>query len=171
MSRTYSVTEPHPSVAKDAYLGSGRGGAGNYAHYTPATLTAGPNATGPAALIDLTRPTARPQRTVFAGRGGAGNMYKSHTPRINSPEPAIFQFDEELLKRRSSPAPIFHFGRGGAANFVDETKAGTAGKPTGRTGSTGSAASVSSERSGAGSSVRRSMEGAFGKLARRVSKD
>lgn len=162
MSRSYSVTEPHPSVVKGAYLGSGRGGAGNYVHYSDATLTSGPNATGPPARVELTRPKV--QRTVFAGRGGAGNMYKSSRAHY-SPEPEVFQFDEELMKRRESvPAPMYHIGRGGAANFVVE-------KPNAnRMNSTASVASVSSERS-TSSSVRRSVEGAFSKLSKRLSKN
>ncbi|KAK5120738.1 hypothetical protein LTR85_006096 [Meristemomyces frigidus] len=162
MSRNYSVTEPHPSVVKGAYIGSGRGGAGNYSHYSDVTLTAGANATGPAARIELTRPT-QAQRTVFTGRGGAGNKFKPS--RVNSPEPEVFQFDEDMMKRRESLAPMYHIGRGGAANFVDESK-----PKTSRTLSTGSAGSVNSDRS-TGSSVRRSVEGVFGKLARRLPKN
>ena len=163
MPRNYSVTEPHPSVAK-GYFGSGIGGAGNYQKYSPSTLTPGPNATGPAARVELTRPQA--PRVVLSGRGGAGNSRRYQAP--TSPEPEIFQFDEEMMKQRGTVAPIYHFGRGGGGNFIDERKPSGAG----RAGSvdSGSAASVSSDRSRS-SSVRRKMDGAFGKLAKVLSKN
>ncbi|EMC92134.1 hypothetical protein BAUCODRAFT_27483 [Baudoinia panamericana UAMH 10762] len=151
MSRNLSVTEPHPSVVRSSgYIGSGRGGAGNYRLYSSETLTNGPNATGPAARVSLTKPF---KRTVLAGRGGAGNRVTEHDEQI-------FQFDEDMLKRRESAAPIYHVGRGGAANWVDET---TLNPRTERTASTDSRASVKSDGS-ASSSVRRSMEGALGRL-------
>jgi len=78
-------------------------------------------------------------------------------------EETMFQFDEEMVKRRESQAPVYHIGRGGAANFIDETKPKTT-----RMGSTDSTASVNSDHSTG--SVRRSMEGAFGRLSRKLSK-
>jgi len=83
----------------------------------------------------------------------------------HSPEPEIFQFDEEMVKRRENAAPTYHIGRGGAANFVDERNPGMS-----RMCSGGSTASVTSDKSTA-SSVRRSMEGAFGRLTRTFSKN
>ncbi|KAK5133517.1 hypothetical protein LTR08_007654 [Meristemomyces frigidus] len=162
MARNYSVTEPHPSVATGAaYIGSGIGGAGNYKHYTLANLTPGPSASGPAARVELTRPHAR---TVLSGRGGAGN---SRRFKANSPEPAVFQFDEELMKQRGTVAPIYHFGRGGGGNFVDERK--SSGADRNGSSDADSAASITSDRS-TSSSVRRTMEGAFGKLNKVLSK-
>jgi len=158
-SRNLSVVEPHPSVVKSgAYIGSGIGGAGNIRRYDSTALSSGPDATGPAsALASISRPSQK--RVVASGRGGAGNMFRP------TEEPSIFQFDEELVKRRESAAPMYHIGRGGAANFIDETK-----PKANRMNSIDSAASVNSDRSTA-SSVRRSMEGAFSKLARRTTKN
>ena len=161
MPRNYSVTEPHPSVAK-GYFSSGIGGAGNYKHYSPSTLTPGPNATGPAARVQLTRPQV--PRVMLSGRGGAGNSRKYQAP--TSPEPEIFQFDEEMMKQRGTVAPVYHFGRGGGGNFVDERK--TSGAKRTASIDSGSAASVSSERS-TSSSVRRTMEGAMGRLSKVLS--
>lgn len=161
MSRTYSVTEPHPSVVKGGYIGTGRGGAGNYKHYKSSELSAGPSATGPAARVTLPQPETR---NVAAGRGGAGNMFRATPPAFEA-EQRVFQFDEEMVKRREAAAPMYHIGRGGAANFVDETK-----PRANRMGSTDSTASISSERS-TGSSVRRSVEGAFGRMTRKLSKN
>jgi len=158
-SRNLSVVEPHPSVVKSgAYIGSGIGGAGNIRRYDSTALSSGPDATGPAsALASISRPSQK--RVVASGRGGAGNMFRP------TEEPSIFQFDEELVKRRESAAPMYHIGRGGAANYVVDD-----GKPrTQRMGSSDSSASINSDRS-AGSSVRRSMEGAFGRLQRKLGK-
>jgi len=157
MPFNFSLTEPHPSVVKSGgYIGSGRGGAGNYMRYTSTDVSEGPNATGPAARVFLTK-TA--QRTVPSGRGGSGNMF---TP--SEADAAMFQFDEELVKRRESAAPTYHIGRGGAANWVDERDPRTQ-----RVNSTDSTGSVNSDRS-TSSGVRRSLEGAFGRLHRKVSK-
>lgn len=155
MSRNVSVTEPHPSVARrpGGFIGSGRGGAGNYQSYKPTDLTEGPSATGPAARISLRQPAPR---AVKVGRAGAGNIFP---PRQS--EERVFQFDEELVKKREHAASVYHIGRGGQGNLIDETKPRTQ-----RTGSSGSTSSVESDRS----SVRRSVEGAFGRLQRKISK-
>lgn len=159
MPGNYSVVEPHPSVVNHGgYIGSGIGGAGNYKHYNRSELTSGPTATGPPARIPLSKP--QQTRVVPSGRGGAGNMRRMPT----SPEPEMFQFDEEMMKQREAVAPTYHIGRGGAANFVNEMNPRAK-----RVGSTDSSISVNSDRSDA-SSVRRSMEGAFGKLTRKLSK-
>ncbi|KAK1070888.1 hypothetical protein LTR12_007139 [Friedmanniomyces endolithicus] len=162
-TRTHSVVEPHPSVVKSSsnYIGSGRGGAGNYQRYHSSALSSGPNASGPAALTPNLN-TPKP-RVVPAGRGGAGNMmFRSSAHE----EPNIFQFDEELIKRRESAAPVYHIGRGGAANWGGESKAPWTAE---RKGSSDSGASVYSDGS-SGREGRRSLEGAFGRLQRRLTK-
>ncbi|KAK5108690.1 hypothetical protein LTR62_008095 [Meristemomyces frigidus] len=157
MPRNLSVIEPHPSyVRQSSYIGSGRGGAGNYAKYASNEISTGPDATGPASLHTATKP---PQRRVISGRGGAGNMF---TP--SQSETAMFQFDEEMAARRAHVAPTYHVGRGGAANWVDESKPVTQRKV-----SMDSAASVHSDKSAA-SSVRRSIGDALGHFQRRISK-
>jgi len=113
-SRNYSITEPHPSVPATNYIHAGRGGAGNIARLNPKGVTSGPDASGPAARVALQVPTASSYFT--AGRGGAGNMHRDK-------ERAIFSFDEELERQRKMmehQAPIYHVGRGGAGNLVDE---------------------------------------------------
>jgi hypothetical protein len=77
-------------------------------------------------------------------------------------ERAMFSFDEELQQQerlRSQQAPVYHVGRGGAGNLVDEMKP--------RSQRTNSASSSSS--SGSKEGVRRSLEGAWGKVTRMVS--
>jgi hypothetical protein len=157
MSRNYSVTEPHPSVPQSGtfVLGSGIGGAGNYKRYTNTELTSGPSAQGPPSRITLNRAPSSQRSTVRVGRGGAGN-YVAKTPEA---EQAMFQFDEEMHARRDQ-APVYHIGRGGAANFVK------ASKPSPQR-VTSDASSVSSGSSAG--SARRSIEGAIGKFARKLS--
>ncbi|KAK1087060.1 hypothetical protein LTR33_001248 [Friedmanniomyces endolithicus] len=162
-TRTHSVVEPHPSVVKSSsnYIGSGRGGAGNYQRYPSSALSSGPNASGPAALTPNLGST--PKRLVVpAGRGGAGNMFRAST----HDEPNIFQFDEELIKRRESAAPVYRIGRGGAANWGGDCKVPWTAE---RKGSSDSSASVYSDGS-SGREGRRSLEGAFGRLQRRLTK-
>jgi hypothetical protein len=72
----------------------------------------------------------------------------------------MFQFDEEMHARRENQAPVYHIGRGGAANFVNE------GKPSNQRQAS-DASSVSSGSSAG--SARRSIEGAFGKFTRKLS--
>lgn len=105
MSRIF---EPHPTVPqKGGYIGGGRGGAGNFKKYKGDELTQGAIATGPASLAPLTRPTVK--RIVPSGRGGAGNM-------VLESEESIFQFDEDMAKKRDIEAPVYRIGRGGAGN-------------------------------------------------------
>lgn len=157
MSRQFSVTEPHPSVGKTgAYISGGRGGAGNFRRYQAAELTAGTNATGPAARLSLNKSAPR---TVTVGRGGAGNLHTAP-----STEEPIFQFDEEIsIARRESQAPIYHIGRGGAANWVDENRARNV-----RPGSSSSITSTTSNASTDG--AKRSFDNAIGKLQRTFSR-
>ena len=74
----------------------------------------------------------------------------------------MFSFDEELQQQerlRSQQAPVYHVGRGGAGNLVDEMKP--------RSQRTNSASSISSNGSKEG--VRRSIEAAWGKVTKMVS--
>ena len=160
MSRSLSVTEPHPSVpTSGAYLYGGRGGAGNFKRYKGNEVTQGPSATGPASRISLTKPFKR-QSAQPTGRGGAGNMFKA--PEA---EERVFQFDEEMVKRRELQAPVYHIGRGGAANFVDERQQDLS--RTERVNSSDSDSSASSD--GSLRSNARRLEDTFSKLSRKFS--
>ena len=79
----------------------------------------------------------------------------------------MFSFDEELqreemIKENMSKAPIYHIGRGGAGNAVNEME------PKG--GRNGSAASVSSNGSSVSERTRRSFGEVFRTLSRTISK-
>jgi hypothetical protein len=118
MPINYAVTEPHPSIPKSgAYIGGGRGGAGNIRRYQANEITNGQTATGPASRITLSRPFSK-RNVVVAGRGGAGNMVNIST---DHPEDRIFQFDEDMLQSREHVSPVYHIGRGGAGNCVHES--------------------------------------------------
>jgi len=145
-SRNYSITEPHPSIPATHYFHSGRGGAGNVAHVNPKNVTSGPDASGPASRVTIQTPT--PSSYFAAGRGGAGNMHREK-------ERAIFSFDEELerqTKLMEHQAPVYHVGRGGAGNLVDEM-----GEKRRQSRSSNSSTSSSE-------SVRHSMDAAWNKV-------
>lgn len=112
MSRL-SVTEPHPSAPKAGYISAGIGGAGNFKRYKPEEVSKGPDATGPASRVPLSKPT---KRVVLSGRGGAGNFHSSRH------EESIFQFDEEMVRKRDVSAPVYHVGRGGSGNIFASQK-------------------------------------------------
>jgi len=152
---SYHITEPHPSVPASHYYYAGRGGAGNVTRVNPKNVTNGANATGPASLVKLPAP---PAGSLFtSGRGGAGNMHREK-------ERAMFSFDEELAQQerlREHAAPVYHVGRGGAGNLVDEMHPRAQ-----RHNSASSNMSSESERDG----VRRSLEGAWHRVSRNFSR-
>lgn len=153
---SYSITEPHPSVPKSYYMHSGRGGAGNYSQVNPEKITAGQSASGPASIRPL-KP-ASPNSYFASGRGGAGNIHREK-------ERAIFSFDEELEWQRrmtEHQAPIYHVGRGGAGNLVDEVRP--------RMDSRSSASSTSSAGSNFNDRVRDSVDGAWNRIRGSFSK-
>jgi len=107
----YTVTEPHPTVAKNAYTHSGRGGAGNFFR-APATT----DSTGVPTTI--TAPSASKSTRFYSGRGGAGNAHASA-------ERPVLSFDEEFSRAeiREKTSTLTHVGRGGAGNVFGSTTA------------------------------------------------
>lgn len=160
-TRNYSITEPHPSVPASNYYLSGRGGAGNMTRVSAKSVSAGPNATGPAARVAI--PVVSNDAYFAAGRGGAGNM-------IREKERAIFSFDEELERQSrllDNQAPIYHVGRGGAGNVDGSLEAARrlSLSSAARRASHSSAGSTSSAES-----VRRSMDSAWSRVRGVVSR-
>ncbi|KAF2175722.1 hypothetical protein K469DRAFT_609684 [Zopfia rhizophila CBS 207.26] len=152
---SYHITEPHPSVPASNLYHSGRGGAGNITRVNPKNITSGPNASGPASLIKLSPPPANALFT--SGRGGAGNVHREK-------ERAMFSFDEELAQQerlREHAAPVYHIGRGGAGNYVDEMHPRTS-----RQNSASSNSSSDNEAHG----VRQSLEGAWHRVSKQFSR-
>jgi hypothetical protein len=135
---------------------SGRGGAGNYSQVNPEKITSGQSASGPASIRPL-KP-ASPNSYFASGRGGAGNIHREK-------ERAIFSFDEELEWQRrmtEHQAPIYHVGRGGAGNLVDEMRP--------RMDSRSSTSSTSSAGSNLNDRVRGSVDGALNRIRSSFSK-
>ena len=109
-STVIHLTEPHPSIPKTNTIRYGRGGAGNYASTTSPSSTS--------KLLTIPPPSSSSSLQKFtSGRGGAGNVHLAS-------ERAMFSFDEELERQRLAEAPIYHVGRGGVGNAVDERNPG-----------------------------------------------
>ncbi|KAI1402505.1 hypothetical protein F4819DRAFT_454161 [Hypoxylon fuscum] len=124
----FTITEPHPTVQKDSFMHSGRGGAGNYFR-APATT--------PASGV-ATQPTTAPQTTgrFHSGRGGAGNAH------VSASKP-VLSFDEEFAHQSHiEQKPVGYVGRGGAGNVY-----GAAGASAARKGSDASSQHSSSSTS------------------------
>lgn len=166
----YTITEPHPSVAQNSYIHSGRGGAGNFLR---APLTTAPSGVPTPVVVplqptasrgSLTSTSSTASRFYYSGRGGAGNAHAA----IERP---VLSFEEEYNARARrgeepeaeeaiitmSPTLASHghlVGRGGAGNFAGKKK---------RSGSSSSssAASSASGRSGGSVGWRRRLSNLF----------
>ena len=151
-SRSYSIVEPHPSARSNAYIHTGRGGAGNFTR-APASVTRGSDASGPASRLPPTSLSSQNSNKPFTtGRGGAGNI---HPPS----ERAIFSFDEELERQLSQDrhaAPVYHVGRGGAGNVHFNSSQQMSRK---HSDDSASAKSTSSAESGADNATRKVVNG------------
>ncbi|KAL2118463.1 hypothetical protein VTJ04DRAFT_8123 [Mycothermus thermophilus] len=148
MAGVYTITEPHPTVPKNSYVHSGRGGAGNYFR-APKTTPA----EGVAKTISNTSTSSKSGTTRFhSGRGGAGNAHEA-AARIP------LNFDEEFARAeaRDKAAHLGHVGRGGAGNvFVSEDGYGD-GESLRRRPSGSSDGSARSSLSGIWNKVRNSI--------------
>lgn len=108
---SYTINEPHPTVATNAPVHYGRGGAGNFLRAPVTTPSAG-----------VSQPASPPKSSTtryYSGRGGAGNAQKSASRHALS-------FDEEyqaaLAHEKISHAGS-HVGRGGAGNVHRDSAA------------------------------------------------
>jgi hypothetical protein len=110
----YTVTEPHPTVSKDAYTHSGRGGAGNFFRAPQTT---------PAAGVATTSKVLPPSTGRFySGRGGAGNAHAAA-------DRPVMSFDEQYqLQRLVEEKPAGYVGRGGAGNFYASSTSGSSSR-------------------------------------------
>ncbi|KAK8071209.1 hypothetical protein PG997_011412 [Apiospora hydei] len=102
----FTVNEPHPTVEKDSYTHSGRGGAGNFfraPETTPSTgISTEPITTAP-------RPS---MGRFYSGRGGAGNAHASAQRPVMSFEESYKL--QSLIEEKATG----YVGRGGAGNAV-----------------------------------------------------
>lgn len=171
----YTITEPHPTVAKNTYVHAGRGGAGNHFRAPQTTAPSGvPTALPPTASTSSTSTSGAsssaataaplPPRRFYSGRGGAGNAH-SHAER------PVLSFEDEFSRadKRERSAALgsgYHVGRGGAGNFASGSGPDGNGPTapsfmTGKKSRTGSGSSVaSSESAGSvGSGILRRLSG------------
>lgn len=127
-----TVNEPHPTVAKNSYLHSGRGGAGNFFRAPETT---------PASGISTKPVTAKPSAGRFySGRGGAGNA------RAEAARP-VMSFEEQYkMQSQIEQKPLGYVGRGGAGNAYTASR-GPAERKHSDAGSISSASSSGSFRS------------------------
>lgn len=128
-----TVNEPHPTVAKNSYLHSGRGGAGNFFRAPETT---------PASGISTKPVTARPSTGRFySGRGGAGNA------QAEAARP-VMSFEEQYkLQSHIEQKPVGYVGRGGAGNAYMASAGGAAQRKPSDAGSISSTSSSGSFRS------------------------
>jgi hypothetical protein len=103
---SYTITEPHPTVPKNSYTHSGRGGAGNFFRAPETTAPSGVPSRTPVA------PAATTSTRFYSGRGGAGNIH-------SAAERQTLNFDEEFQRAevRDKTSAYTHVGRGGAGNI------------------------------------------------------
>ncbi|KAK7721821.1 hypothetical protein SLS63_009346 [Diaporthe eres] len=134
---SYSITEPHPTVAASTWCHAGRGGAGNF-FKAPKAVTA---PTGVPTPIHPTISNSTSATSKFhSGRGGAGNAHSSIERPVMS-----FEDEYERKERTESVTRPAFTGRGGAGNFKS---ASSASKHQIRKNSDASTASNASTKSG-----------------------
>lgn len=130
---SFTVNEPHPTVAKNAYTYSGRGGAGNIFRAPETTKASG---------ISTKAKPVKETRGFYTGIGGAGNYRKAGTRPVMS-------FEEEIERAAAAEShPVGHTGRGGAGNTFSTSSAASTKTASVRKSSTEHRASVESDRSG-----------------------
>jgi hypothetical protein len=106
----YTITEPHPTVPKNSYTHSGRGGAGNFFRAPQTTSPSGV----PTPVVTASSSTT--SQRFYSGRGGAGTIH-------SATERQALSFDEEFQRAevREKTATMTHVGRGGAGNVFSTT--------------------------------------------------
>lgn len=163
---SYTITEPHPTVAQNTYIHAGRGGAGNHFRAPQTTSPRGVPTTLPPLASTTSGATAASSASssgrFYSGRGGAGNAHSQAERPVLSFEDEFSRADRRDKERRSAG---YHVGRGGAGNFATaSTPSGVftvgASKKSARSDSASSVASSSSAGSVASGFMRR-LSGAF----------
>ncbi|KAL8735551.1 MAG: hypothetical protein Q9166_000719 [cf. Caloplaca sp. 2 TL-2023] len=114
------LSEPHPTTTSSTRLPTGRGGAGNFTRPPPPSTLPSTTTTVNSSSSSIFSSASNKNTKFATGRGGAGNFHGADEQR------PMFKFDEELERERrhSEAVPIYHVGRGGAGNLVQETSTG-----------------------------------------------
>jgi hypothetical protein len=103
-----TVLEPHPTVVKNQYIQSGRGGAGN--------LFRAPITTPAAGIPTQTQASPPNSACFYFGRGGAGNAH------AGPPQPSMSLDEEYDRQLQIEQKPVGHVGRGGAGNVFGSAR-------------------------------------------------
>ncbi|KAL8713858.1 MAG: hypothetical protein Q9220_002003 [cf. Caloplaca sp. 1 TL-2023] len=110
------LSEPHPTTTASTRLPTGRGGAGNFTRPPPpSSLPSTTTSVQPSSSSTFS--TSSQHNKFITGRGGAGNMHTASSER------PMFKFDEELERERrhAEVVPVYHVGRGGMGNLINES--------------------------------------------------
>lgn len=159
MPSHYTITEPHPTVAQNTHIFTGRHGAGNHIRAPLTTSPAGvPTPIHPVpSNSTVASSSSASSGRFYSGRGGAGNAHKTPVER------PVLSFEDEFSradKRDRWLRSGYLVGRGGAGNFSSGTGLGGGAGSKGRSGSQGSSSSGGSAGS-VGSGVLRRLGGVF----------
>ncbi|KAL8862509.1 MAG: hypothetical protein Q9178_001007 [Gyalolechia marmorata] len=114
------LSEPHPTTTSSTRLPTGRGGAGNFTRPPPPSALPSTTTTIDASSSSIFSSASSKNNKFVTGRGGVGNFHGANEQR------PMFKFDEELEKERrhSEAVPVYHVGRGGVGNLINEMSAG-----------------------------------------------
>jgi hypothetical protein len=156
---SYTLREPHPTVAQNSYTHSGRGGAGNFFRAPVTTPSAGVATTYSPATTSSSSSSSSSSSAgrFYSGRGGAGNAHKVA-------ERHVMSFDEEYaladaVERKQSAG---HIGRGGAGNVYGSSSALS---KKDRKHSQGAASDTSSRRDSTSTTGSERQSGFWGRLS------
>ncbi|KAL8648314.1 MAG: hypothetical protein Q9226_006050 [Calogaya cf. arnoldii] len=110
------LSEPHPTTTSSTRLPTGRGGAGNFTRPPPPSALPSTTTTVIPSSSSIFSSASSKNNKFVSGRGGAGNFHSVQEQR------PMFKFDEELERERrhAEAVPVYHVGRGGLGNLVNE---------------------------------------------------
>ncbi|KAI4284531.1 MAG: hypothetical protein L6R38_001354 [Xanthoria sp. 2 TBL-2021] len=114
------LSEPHPTTTSSTRVPTGRGGAGNFTRPPPPSALPSTTTTVNPSSSSIFSSASSKNNKFVTGRGGAGNFHGAQEQR------PMFKFDEELERERrhAEVVPVYHVGRGGVGNLVNEMGAG-----------------------------------------------
>ncbi|KAL9634553.1 MAG: hypothetical protein Q9204_002952 [Flavoplaca sp. TL-2023a] len=110
------LSEPHPTTTSSTRLPTGRGGIGNFTRPAPPSALPSTTTTVDSSSSSIFSSGSSKNSKFATGRGGAGNFHSAQEQR------PMFKFDEELERERrhAEAVPVYHVGRGGVGNLINE---------------------------------------------------
>ncbi|KAL8844470.1 MAG: hypothetical protein Q9176_000981 [Flavoplaca citrina] len=114
------LSEPHPTTTSSTRLPTGRGGVGNFTRPAPPSALPSTTTTVDSSSSSIFSSGSSKNSKFATGRGGAGNFHSAQEQR------PMFKFDEELERERrhAEAVPVYHVGRGGVGNLINEMGSG-----------------------------------------------